>query len=296
MRDCGLRDWKSEMSLDAPPLPPNATNASRQRYEIAARLAESCPPELGDEVALTGSTARGLADEDSDLELNLWGEQIPSAEARTAWLAAAGVEAIEVFEHPRPDASYWIGGRYGDVPLEIGWQTYATIEATVSDLLAGRAALALGDILINAIPFRSGGRLAQWQARLAGYSDVVQAQIVEKAVAQWTGEGSTQALASIARRGERLLLAERLTSNLNTAMALLYAVNRRWQPSRKWTLRRAQELPMMPEQWRDRIDAVLSAPPDDAVRLYATFALDTLALVPPDYDVSAAVEMMGDGG
>jgi predicted nucleotidyltransferase len=36
------------------------------------RLAESCPAEIGDEIAVTGSVALGLAEKRSDIELKLW--------------------------------------------------------------------------------------------------------------------------------------------------------------------------------------------------------------------------------
>lgn len=275
-------------------LPPNASEASRRRYELAIHLVQSCPPELGDEIALTGSTARGLADDDSDLELNLWGETLPLLEARVAWLQAAGVQEIEVFKHPRPDDSYWIGARVEDVPLEVGWQAYETVEAYIRNLLAGGMEQPLAYILVNAIPFRTKRRLAQWQKSLLGYSDVVQTQIFEHTIHQWAKRDRLQSTFKLARRGERLAFSERLLADLNLVVNLLYAVNRRWQPSRKWTLTVAADLPLMPERWRERIDDALTAPPEECVRPCIELMLDALALVPPEYDVSVAVAALSE--
>lgn len=58
-------------------LPETATDASRRRAELAGQLARGCPVELAEEIALVGSTAHGLADDDSDLELNHWADAIP---------------------------------------------------------------------------------------------------------------------------------------------------------------------------------------------------------------------------
>jgi hypothetical protein len=46
--------------------------ASVARYRPAAGLAAACPPALGEGIALTGSVARGEADDDSDVEIVYW--------------------------------------------------------------------------------------------------------------------------------------------------------------------------------------------------------------------------------
>jgi hypothetical protein len=270
-------------------LPPHATEASHRLYELAVRLAQSCPPELGDEIALTGSTARGLADDDSDLELNLWSETVPSVAVRVAWLKAAGVGEIEVFEQPRTDNSYWIDGKLGDVLLEVGWQTYEACENNIQKMLIGDMSGMLAYLLINACPLRTNGRLEQCQEELRGYSDKVQAMMVQSALGRWSTPDHFKPLLKLARRGERLAHTGNVLSELNAVMSLLYAINRQWEPSRKWTLSVAHELPRMPDRWRERIDDVLSAPPPESVYFCAELLLDALAFVPPEYDVSAAV-------
>lgn len=270
-------------------LPPHATEASHRLYELAGRLAQSCPLELGDEIALTGSTARGLADDDSDLELNLWSETLPPVKARVAWLKAVGVGEIEVFEQPRTDNSYWIGGRLGEVLLEVGWQTYEACENNIQKMLIGDMSGMLAYLLINACPLRTNGRLEQSQEKLRGYSDSVQAMIVQSALGRWSTPAHFKSLLKLARRGERLAHTGTVLSELNAVMSLLYAVNRQWEPSQKWTLSVAHELPRMPERWRERIDDVLTAPPEENVQLCAELLLDALTLVPPEYDVSGAV-------
>ena len=274
------------------PLPEYAGAASHKRYALALRLAESCPPELGSELALTGSTAAGLADEASDLELNLWAETIPPADARVAWLRAARVQNIQVFEQPRPDDSYWIGGRLDDVSLEVGWQTLEIADANVQKLLSGGMPQVMAYIFVNAIPFRTGGRLPAWQESLRAYSEFVQAQAVQQALGRWSKPDYIDGLLRLARRGERLALVETLLGDMKEMMALLYAVNRRWQPSRKWTLSAARTFALMPERWRERMDEVLTAAPEASIRLHAALLMDALALVPEAFDASAAVTVL----
>jgi hypothetical protein len=270
-------------------LPKNATTASIRRAELAHKLMQSCPSTLGDEIALVGSTARGIADDESDLELNLWTQVIPPLDARIEWLTAAGAIDIHVEPQPRPDQSHWIGFRLEDVPCEIGWQTLDALKKSLRLILSGgmmdRSVLVFADILATAIPLRTGGQLAEWQTKLHAYPDQLQRGLILAAVERWSQPSSAHRLA---RRGESLALMEHLLGDLDAALRVIYAVNRHWEPSRKWTLTVAREF--APE-WVERIHSILSDPSlQRRAALCATFCLQVLALVPEEYDVSAAVE------
>ncbi len=272
-------------------LPDHATDASRRRAGRALELARSCPPELADELALTGSTAHGFADDESDLEMNLWGMTIPSLEARIGWLRAAGATDIHAEAAPRADESWWISYRSGNIPAEIGWQTFDALDDNLGRILSGaatdRGALVIAEIIASAIPLRAGARLAAWQARLRGYSDAVQNAIIGAAVVRWSSPEHLAALNRLARHGERIALSERLLADVDMAVRVLYAAHRRWEPSRKWTLTAARDFaPDLPA----RIDAILGDPlPERRVELCARFCLDALALAPQTVDVAGAV-------
>ena len=62
----------------------------------------------------------------------------------------------------------------------------------------------------------------------------------------------------MARHGERIAVMQQLVADLDLALRLLYAVHRRWEPSRKWTLTVAREF--APADLITRIDEVLSYP------------------------------------
>ncbi|MFN8448269.1 MAG: DUF4037 domain-containing protein [Anaerolineae bacterium] len=273
------------------PLPDHATDASRRRAERALELARSCPPELADEMALTGSTAHGFADDESDLELNLWVTAIPPLAARIDWLRASGASDIEAEDVARSDQSWWISFRIGDIPAEIGWQTFDALRDNLERILSGaaseRGTLVIAEIIASAIPLRAGARLAEWQTRLRGYSDAVQRAIIDSAVARWSHPGHRAALLRLARHGERIALTERLLADVDMAARVLYAVHRRWEPSRKWTLTAVRDFaPELPA----RIDAILGDPSlERRVELCARLCRDALALAPETVDVSAAL-------
>ncbi len=277
-------------------LPPNATQASRQRAKIAERLVETCPPDLAEDIALTGSTARGAADDDSDLELNLWAQTLPPLDQRVAWLTSAGVSDLQVEDAPRPDNSYWIKFRLDDLPVEVGWQTVDALHAQIARIRSGatleRKALTFGDVIASAIPLR-GDQVREWQIILSGYSDAVQSRIVQLAVDQWSQPNRWATARRLARHGERLTLSRQLLDDLDLALRLLYAVNRRWEPSPKWTLTVAREF--APADLIKRIDEVLSYPSlTHRVESCAQLCYNLLALAPVECDVSAALEILSE--
>ncbi|MFQ3566731.1 MAG: DUF4037 domain-containing protein [Aggregatilineales bacterium] len=269
-----------------------ATPESQRMYERAAALAATCPPELGREIAVLGSVARGLADAQSDLEIALWNVTLPPVTARAGWLADQGVTDLLVSESARSDGSFWIAGRLDGVPFEASWQTVAALEAALHRIAAiesfEREVLALAELIASAQPLRTVGWLARWQALLAVFPPALERAIIDDVAGRWARAERWAALARLARRGECLLLAERLVAELDALLRLLYAVNRRWEPSRKWTLTLAADLPRMPARWRDRIKAVLCASGLEAVELCRALLLDGLALVSPEIDTSVA--------
>lgn len=282
-------------------LPEPATEASQRRAELALRLAQTCPLELADEIALVGSVAHGVADDESDLELNLWSEAIPPLAARIVWLQAAGASDIHAEDNPRPDDSYWISFMLEGISGEVGWQTYDALESALELLLSGdadRKALVFADILTSALPLRTIGKLAAWQARLSGYSDAVQASILAQAVARWSRPNAFASARRLAQREERIALTALLVEDLDMALRVLYAAHRRWEPSRKWTLTLARRF--IQDNLLGRIDSVLGgrtrghygndvAPRvDDCIR----FCAESLEKAPPTDAVNATIRAL----
>ena len=276
----------------------NASAASRRRADLAFELAQACPPTLASEIALVGSTAHGFADDESDLELNLWSNAIPPQVERVIWLHDAGAEEIVVEEKPRPDNSHWITCRVGDLPVEIGWQTFRALRTNLDRIRSGavidRKTLAFGDIIVSAIPLRTAGQLQNWQAALEDYSDDLQRSLINAALVRWSQPDHVAAARRLALRGERLALMESLLADLDAAVRVLYAVNRRWEPSRKWTLTVAQTF--APDDMIPRIDAILSDKSlEQRVDCCIRLCLEMLELVPEGYDISAAIATLQAG-
>ena len=110
-----------------------ATARSLELQALARHIADGLPGEI-DEVLLTGSASRGVADLDSDFEMLLVGETLPPP----AEIAAA-LDVFDVDEMPERDG-WWIGGTVEGEPYA-EWQerlrTYpdALAEAIVLDAI-----------------------------------------------------------------------------------------------------------------------------------------------------------------
>lgn len=276
-------------------LPGGATEASRARYDIARELAGSCPEHLGREIALTGSVSRGIADDLSDIELNLWGPELPRREQWRQWLEDVGITELSPEAAPTGlDGSIWVTCRYRDVWVEIGWGTIASFDELMGSIaggvVTGLGRLQFADIILHAVTLRTAGTIGRWQGTLGRYPDELQAAIIARNTAVWSDPHVPGVRWALAQRDERFMLAMRLLWDMENLLAVLYAINRTWQPDPKWTNLLVRDLPVRPDRLPERINAVftLNDPRAGIVECF-TLIVETLQLVPPPHDVSRAL-------
>jgi hypothetical protein len=263
-------------------LPAHATPASQHRLELAHILARSCPTELAAEIALTGSAARGLADDESDLEVNFWVERLPPADDRLNWLYAMGLRDYTLHLKPRPDNSYWISGIFMDIPLEAGWQTFSALETALAPLLAGdvieRKPLTLVELIASAVPLKTQGYLVDLQEKTRLYPPALRQKLIEAALKMWLNEERSATMLRLAARGERLALVDYLRDDLDMMVRLLYAANGRWEAGAKWALTLARDLTVVPVYWESRLAEVFASPLDRAIALCRALCDEALML------------------
>lgn len=281
---------------DAPqvPLPENATEASRIRYQVAYELALLCPPLLGKECVLTGSSSRGLADEASDIEQVFYVDKLPSVQEREQWLNEVGVADLHSETEPIADCSIWATFRFQDIWIEAGWQTIEAHEKNLQHILAGSVIdhhhLKLAEIISHAVPLRSRGLLAQWQKELSHYPDTLPASIIADATDLWTFPPIVEARWALIRRSEFLGLCERLVRDINNCLRILFGLNRQWEPEWKWVRPATSSLTIKPERLVERINEVFTtAQPELRVLTCLRLIYETLLLVSPAYDVTRAL-------
>jgi hypothetical protein len=257
----------------------------RELREVAERIAAALPP-LVEEVVLTGSVSRGVADELSDVEMLL--------------VTTTRLDLAECFEHARNvglvNLDTWgaqgtdvsrVFGYYEGVPIETIWWPHEFAESSVSALVSGEQSAA-AEALASGVALRTAGMLETWQQRLRVYPEALAASRIEEAALTRGGFHPTGFL-TLARPGARLALVEYLYNDAVRVLRIVYALNHEWQPTNKRLADRVQALPVKPERLAERIEDALTEPdPLRAMLVMSELQADTADLAPPGPNIDRA--------
>lgn len=159
-----------------------ATARTRELHVVAERIAAALPAVV-EEVVLTGSVSRGVADDLSDIEMLV--------------VTSTPLDLAESFEHARrvglDGLDTWgpqgtevsrVFGYFERVPIELTWWPRDFAEASVAALLDGEPSSS-ADALANGIALRTGGLLEAWQRGLCAYPEGLAAARIEEAALTW---------------------------------------------------------------------------------------------------------------
>jgi hypothetical protein len=258
---------------------------------LAGRVADALPPVV-EEVVLTGSVSRGVADELSDIEMLVVTAEPVDLAACFAHARAAGLVELSTWG-PQETPGCRVSGYREGVPIELIWWPRGHAEASL-DALASGEAWSSADALVNGVALRSAGLLATWQARLSDYPEELAARRVEEAALTWGGYAPAGIL-TLARPGERLALVERLLDDASRVLKIVYAINGVWQPTHKRLALHAASLAVTPARLAERIEHALTEPdPRRALLAMAEVQVETVALAPRGPNVERAEQWLAD--
>jgi hypothetical protein len=249
---------------------------------LARRLAGALPAESVLEIALTGSVSRGVADEVSDIEMLVVTPEQLSLEECFALVESAGLTGLDTWGNPAT-TSRRVSGYLDGIPIETIWWHRAHAEEQVA-----APTQATGDALVHAIPLRTSGLLAGWQERLRAYPEELVGARCEEAAERWGGF-TPAGLLTIVRPGDRLQLTEWLVDAATRVLAIVYAVNRTWQPTSKRLAARLEPLAVKPDRLAERIEQALTEEdPRSALRVITGIQIDAVQLAPSGPNVDRA--------
>jgi hypothetical protein len=276
---------------DLSKLPPHATEASHIRYEAAQALVAAAPLSLGQEAILSGSAARGVSDDDSDIEIVFYVESFPSRSEREAWLHHVGATDIVFGTESTGDDQTWVFFIFRGIWIEAGWQLLAAhekrLDAVASGAVTAHEPVALAWLMLNAISLRGTGLLRQWQQKLMQYPDVLSQNILTDAMHFWFFPHFLAVRWALIRREEHLALLERLYQDTRNMLRVLFAINQQWEPDWKWLREALDQLAIKPERLLERIDTIFIEPNlERRVALSLLLVRDVIAQVPEQYDVT----------
>ncbi len=269
-----------------------ATPRSVELRSIAQRVADALPTTV-EEVVLTGSVSRGVADDVSDIEMLVVTSGEPALEECFSLAGACGLTGLGTWGRQGEPTKRVSGSRDG-VPVELVWWSRAHAGTAVDDIFAGNPSSA-ADALANGVALRTAGLLADWQERLRHYPDELARAQIEDAALTWGGFAPA-GLLTLLRPGERLALLERMVDDASRVVRIVFALNRVWQPTLRRLADRAAPLATKPERLAERIEEALTEPdPRRALLAMTELQAETVALAPDGPNISRARTWLGEG-
>jgi predicted nucleotidyltransferase len=267
------------------------TARSVELRSIAQAIADALPATI-EEVVLTGSVSRGVADDVSDIEMLVVTQGELGLEECFSLAAACGLTDLGTWGRQDVPAKRVSGYRDG-VPIELIWWSRTHADTAIDAIFAGDAS-ATADAMANGVALRTSGLLARWQERLRDYPDELARARIEDAAMTWGGF-APEGVLTLLRPGERLALLERMVDDASRVVCIVFAVNHAWQPTHKRLADRAGALRHKPERLAERIEEALTEPdPRGALLILTELQSDTVALAPDGPNVDRARRWLED--
>jgi predicted nucleotidyltransferase len=259
---------------------------SQQLQELAQRFADALPLEVAEEVVLTGSVSRGVADEVSDIEMLIVTPEPMELAACFEQARAAGLEELDTWGD-RSTPARRVSGYLEGVPLELIWWSREYAESSIDSFFRREISLA-ADAIANGVALRTSGALSRWQARLSDYPEELARARIEEAALTWGGF-TPAGLLTLARPGELLARTERMLDDATRVLRIVYALNRVWQPTHRRLEARVASLAVKPARLAERIEEAFSeTDPRLALLGMTELQSETVALAPDGPNVNRA--------
>jgi len=258
---------------------------------IAQAIADALPATV-EEVVLTGSVSRGVADDVSDIEMLIVTRSELGLEDCFSLAAACGLTELGTWGVQGVPTKR-VSGYDSGVPVELIWWSRAHAETAVAAVFAGDLSTT-ADAIANGVALRTRGLLTQWQERLRDYPDELARARIEDAALTWGGFAPA-GLLTLLRPGERLALLERMVDDASRVVRIVFALNPVWEPTHKRLADRTATLAHKPERLAERIEEALTEPdPHRALLTMTELQAETVALAPDGPNVDRARKWLGD--
>ena len=269
----------------------SSPDAIERRRAIARRAAEryAANPAVA-AVLLAGSVARGLADDLSDIELDIYWRRPPSNEERIAAVEGAGWERVYAEE----DEHEWADGyRIDGVKLDASSFLTSTIDGYLTAALQDADTEPELQVRITALlqgqPFHGADLIGAWRDRCSAYPTRLALAMVAKGLALRPRDR----LEMLVARDDVLLLHRDLVDNLQGLLDALFGLNRVFTPHpfHKWLEWEASLIALKPDDLVRRIRRLLGATPRQAVDEASALAEETFDLVTahlPEFQIAPA--------
>jgi hypothetical protein len=253
------------------------TDPVARRLEIAERAAEAYQSNAAvAAVLVAGSVARGLADDASDVELDVYWTRPPLEAERQAAVEGAGWQRVYAEE----DEHEWADGLMVDgVKVDVSGFVTATIDDYLDRAAAGDPEAELQvriTALLDGVALHGCAVIEAWRSRCAPYPEALARAMVERGLDLRPQER----LEMLAARDDGVLLHRDLVDGVQGVLDALFGANRVHAPHpfHKWLAWEVTLLEHRPVDLEQRVRALLVAPPAEAAAALGALVHDTFDL------------------
>ncbi len=272
-------------------LPPNATSYSQELFAHTQNFLKTCPKTLCEEMAISGSVARGAADQYSDCEVGLWSATLQPADAYKSWLESLGNDVRLMRESPDGDEALYLEYDIDGVKLTTIWQTWHKLDNAMAAIESNNLPHdeTAPWMLSHLIPIGDTPRLKGYQAQVSSYPDSLRSTLIEDKLRVWRwliGVADVFLGEPVARRGQLYDLRRRQLMTIHDVFFVLFAYNHLWMPDSKWFGIEAARMAKKPLNLLERIDILLTErEPVTLLQTMRSLQVDTLKILSDDFAV-----------
>lgn len=272
-------------------LPANATRHSQLLFTYAMTLIESCPTSLYDEAAVSGSVARGCADQFSDCEIPFWMGELQDVPIYKTWIESLGSDAKLMRESLQPDKALYLEYVIDGVKVCTIWQTWNRLDEIFTALDANQLPQDPSGpwMVSHLVPIGDAPRLQKYRTRIQDYPDTLRRNIIEQQLAFWRwkiGVADVFLAEAAAYRRQLVDLRTRQMTNIKSILNILFAYNRLWIPDVKWYNEGIQEMTQKPPTLIPAIDLLLTtADPEILLPTMRSLMIETMRVIAGEFSV-----------
>lgn len=272
-------------------LPANATRHSQLLFTYAMTLIESCPTSLYDEAAVSGSVARGCADQFSDCEIPFWMGELQDVPIYKTWIESLGSDAKLMRESLQPDKALYLEYVIDGVKVCTIWQTWNRLDEIFTALDANQLPQDPSGpwMVSHLVPIGDTPRLQKYRTRIQDYPDALRRNIIEQQLAFWRwkiGVADVFLAEAAAYRRQLVDLRTRQMANIKSILNILFAYNRLWIPDVKWYNEGIQEMTQKPPTLIPAIDLLLTtADPEILLPTMRSLMIETMRVIAGEFSV-----------